>query len=59
MNNIVILILTIVFIFTCVVGQIASKMIKDEETLYGFNAIVIAFLIGFITSGLIVFIFNN
>lgn len=47
--------LSTIFALLCVIGYIAPKIIKDEDTLYGLNAVLISFLIGFVVCGLIVF----
>jgi len=50
--------LSIIFAFLCVIGCLAPKLFKDEDTLYGFNAVLISFLIGFFLCGVIVFFIN-
>jgi hypothetical protein len=47
--------LSIIFAIFCVIGYIAPKVIKDEDTLYGLNAVLISFLVGFLVCGVIVF----
>ncbi len=59
MNSTITTILSIVFVLFCSVGYFAPKLIKDEETRYGFNAVWIAFLIGFASCALIFIIFGE
>ena len=47
--------LSIVFASLCAIGYLAPKVIKDEDTLYGLNAVLISFLVGFFLCGVIVF----
>ena len=55
MSSITLTTLSIIFAIFCVIGYIAPKIIKDEDTLYGLNAVLISFLVGFLVCGLIVF----
>jgi hypothetical protein len=58
MSNTTLTILSIIFASFCVIGYLAPKVLKDEDTLYGFNAVLISFLVGFIVCGVIVFFIN-
>ena len=55
MNNTTLTTLSIIFATFCVIGYLAPKIIKDEDTLYGLNAVLISFLVGFFLCGVIVF----
>lgn len=43
----------------CALGFLIPRLVKDEDVRYGLHAVIISFLLGFITNALIFFIINK
>ena len=43
----------------CIIGFVANKFMDDEEARYGLNAVMIAFIIGYVLNMLVVYFCNN